>query len=154
MKEKNIKTNKNKIKRISLVRLIVLVFVVIFFIFSLYAVTKKSFSVIMSVSEKVTKNYKQKKEDKKISEIQKVERVEIENIILTKEEVIDKVNNIIKLPKGETSLFIKVKDPVSFHKVSAMYNDLKKDDYLIAYPTLVIMYDAKENKLIKTITLK
>lgn len=152
MKNKNI--NKKKIKRISLTRLMILVFVIIFLIFSLYAITKESLSMVVGMSEKVAKNYNQKREDKKISDIQKVEKVEIENVILTKEEVMEKVKNIITLPKGEASLFIKVKDPIGLQKVSPMYNDLKKDDYLIAYPTLLVMYDAKEDKLIKTVTLK
>ncbi len=154
MKDKNLKINKKKIKRISLVRLMTLVFVVIFLMFSMYAVTKKSLSMIVGVSGKVMQKYSQEKEDKKINDIQKVEKVEIENVILTKEQVMDKVKNIITLPKGEASLFIKVKDPMVLQKVSPMYNDLKKDDYLIAYPTLLVMYDAKEDKLIKTITLK
>lgn len=74
------------------------------------------------------------------------------------EELLADVGKLYDLPEEEPTIFL-VNDPVKTQEdnpgIKDLFNDLKKDDYLLVYKTerLGIQYRPSENKIIKTATL-
>jgi hypothetical protein len=69
-------------------------------------------------------------------------------------DLIKKISKQVDLPKEDIKIFMKVKDENSLQLESDFYKDVKKDDYVIIYPSLAIIYDANKDLVLKTANLK
>lgn len=77
-----------------------------------------------------------------------------ENVTPSNYSLLNKIGEQVKLPKEEIKMFLKVKNPDSLKGESDFYKDIQKDNYVVIYPSLAIIYDANQNKVIKTVILK
>jgi hypothetical protein len=68
--------------------------------------------------------------------------------------LLNKIGQQVKLPKEGIKLFMKVKDPELLKSESDFYADIQKDDYVVIYPSMAIIYDANADKVIKIVILK
>ena len=66
-------------------------------------------------------------------------------------DIINKISKQVKLPTEEVKVLLKVKNPESLKQEADFYKDVKKDDYILVYPSLAIIYDANLDKVVKII---
>ncbi len=77
-----------------------------------------------------------------------------DNVTQSSYSLLKKIGEQIDLPQEEVKLFLKVKNPEDLKRESDFYTEIEKDNYVIIYPSLAIIYDANTNRVIKTIILK
>ena len=77
-----------------------------------------------------------------------------ENVTPSNYSLLNNIGEQIKLPKEDIKMFLKVKNPESLKNESDFYKDIQKDNYVVIYPSLAIIYDANSNQVLKTIILK
>ena len=61
--------------------------------------------------------------------------------------ILDKVGVLVPLPKNTTPKMVRVDDPDNLRKENLFYAKVKEGDYIIAYPKLLIIYDAVHNEI-------
>jgi hypothetical protein len=76
------------------------------------------------------------------------------NKTLSEKEIISKISTHMIMPKEEISMMIKVKDSEVLRKESAFYKDVQKGDYLVVYPSLAVIYNQKEDKVVRSMDLR
>lgn len=77
-----------------------------------------------------------------------------ENVTPSNYSLLNKIGEQVKLPKEEVKMFMKVKNAEELKNESDFYADIQKDNYVVIYPSMAIIYDANTDKVIKTIILK
>ena len=147
-------STKKKIKRVSFVRLVILLLVLSFIIFGTYLILKTSYIFVANLSKSAITKAGEIKEERNLKQFEKTEIVKIDTKIMSQEDVIKSLATRINLPKEDMSMFAKVKDPVSLEKESGFYTGIKRGDYIVLYPSLAVIYDAEEEKIIRSMPLK
>lgn len=146
--------SKKKVKRVSFTRLLILILVASAIIFGAYLILKTSYIFVSDLSKNTFAKVNEIKEERNLKQFEKVEVLKLETKILSQEDVIKSLGNIINLPKEEMSIFAKVKDPVTLEKESNFYKGIKRGDYIVVYPSLAIIYDSGQDKIIRSMPLK
>jgi hypothetical protein len=77
-----------------------------------------------------------------------------ENVTPSNYSLLKKIGEHVELPKEEVEIFLKVKNPEQLKQESDFYSDIKKDDYVVIYSSLAVIYDANSDKVLRTITFK
>ena len=155
MQSKNIKINKvNKTKtletkkfkvikrrKVSMLKLFGLVAIICIILFCIYKSTTfmygETSNYISSIKDKYLANKNQ-------------------NIIstqITKQEdkdIIKDISKKIELPTEDITLFARIKNPEILRSKSTFYSAIKENDYLVVYPSLAIIYDAKSDTVLKS----
>jgi beta-lactamase regulating signal transducer with metallopeptidase domain len=152
LKRSQIKTKK--VKRVSFLRLLILILVAAAIIFGAYLILKTSYLFVADLSKSAVTKVDQIKEDRNLKQFEKTESVQIDTKILTQEDVMKSLASIINLPKEDMSIFAKVKDPATLEKESSFYQGIKRGDYIVVYPSLAVIYDAEQEKIIRSMPLK
>lgn len=138
----------NKKKKISFLRLFSFITIISILFFIIYKICFFAYEKINNYfSNKNNSNiYKSEiltKRNNKNLEIKKIEDSEI----------ISYISKHIELPNEEIKMMAKVTDPETLKTQSVIYKDIKKDDYILVYPNLAIIYDARADKITKMLTL-
>lgn len=152
LKKSQIKTKK--VKRISFIRLLILILVAVAIIFGTYFILKTSYIFVADLSKSTFAKVDEIKEERNLKQFEKTEMIKIETKIMTQEDVIKSLGSIINLPKEDMSIFAKVKDPITLEKESSFYTGVKRGDYIVVYPSLAVIYDAEQEKIIRSMPLK
>lgn len=152
LKKSQIKTKK--VKRVSFVRLLILILVASAIIFGTYFILKTSYLFVSEISKSAVTKVVEIKEERNLKQFEKTESVQIDTKILTQEDVMKSLASIINLPKEDISIFAKVKDPATLEKESNFYQGIKRGDYIVVYPSLAVIYDAEQEKIIRSMPLK
>ncbi len=79
---------------------------------------------------------------------------ENKNKTLSEKEIISRISTHMVMPKEEISMMIKVKDSELLKKESAFYKDVQKGDYVVVYPSLALIYNQKEDKVVRSMELR
>lgn len=145
---------KKKNKRVSFVRLVILLLVLSAIIFGTYLILKTSYIFVSDLSKSAFAKVSEIKEERNLKQFEKVEVFKLETKILSQEDVVNSLGNIINLPKEDMRVFAKVKDPISLEKESSFYAGVKRGDYIVVYPSLAVIYDAEQEKIIRSMPLK
>ncbi len=129
MQNKNIKLNKlHKRKRhISWGKLLALSVVFLIFIFGVYRLAVSSYDYY---------------------------RGESSNKTLTEKEIVSRISEHMIVPKEEIVMMIKVKDSDLMRKEGAFYKDVQKGDYVVVYPSLAVIYNQKEDRVVRSMELR
>ena len=69
-------------------------------------------------------------------------------------DLINRISRHIKIPNETVTVIGKVNDPEALEGRSDFYSGVKKDYYIVSYPSVSIMYDAKLDKVIKSTPVK
>jgi hypothetical protein len=77
-----------------------------------------------------------------------------ENVTPSNYSLLKKIGDQVELPKEEVKIFMKVKNPEQLKQESDFYSDIKKDDYVVIYSSLAVIYDANSDKVLRVITFK
>ena len=144
---------KNKIRRISYLRLVILILLVTGIFYVTYSAIRISYNYGAYLYKTFYSKVVEVKEDINLKQFEKTETVQLESKIFTQEDIIKSLSDIILLPKEEIKIFAKVKDSEALEKESNFYIGIKKGDYLIIYPSLAIIYDAGQKKVIRSMPL-
>lgn len=77
-----------------------------------------------------------------------------ENVTPSNYSLLKKIGDQVELPKEDVKIFMKVKNPEQLKQESDFYSDIKKDDYVVIYSSLAVIYDANSDKVLRVITFK
>ena len=127
-----------KSKRISPLRATILGIVVAILIYMLYMGIMMAYGFIFG----------------KVSNSEFTSHVSVEGNIKTNSDLEKYVGRLIELPKEQPVARFKVRDVEALKAQSDFYKDIKIGDYLLVYPSLIIIYDANKDIIIKTMSLK
>ena len=143
-KTKTLETKKSKVikrRKVSMLKLFGLFAIICIVLFCIYKSTTfmygETSNYISSIKDKYLANKNQ-------------------NIIstnITKQEdkdIIKDISEKIDLPTEEITLFARIKNPEILRSKSTFYSAIKENDYLVVYPSLAIIYDAKSNTVLKS----
>lgn len=159
MKTKIIKTRnkKRKISWIKVLRLIGILLLAIVFMFAiykaaayLYEVGKTKVSAMNIITSSTTDNQNTASEN----EVKSIFGGEKEKPIINEQNVEEYVAKHMKLPDEQLTTMAKVKDPATLAEQSVFFKDVKKGDYVLVYPSVAIVYDPIDDKIIRTMSLK
>ena len=142
-------TPKNsKRRRISLTRLSILFIVLAAVIYILSISVIKGYAAMSSYVKENRKNVV-------MTEAVKSKVIESgETKAVTEADVIAQVARLIQLPQENMDIMVKVKNPKILENESDFYKGVKKDDYIIVYPSLALIYEAKSDTIVKSTPLK
>lgn len=70
------------------------------------------------------------------------------DIVVSKSEIISRVAKHVVLPEGEPEAVVRVQEPETLKKQNNLYENVKEGDYIVIYPTLAIVYDLRNDRII------
>lgn len=73
---------------------------------------------------------------------------------LSEKEIVSRIATHMIVPKEEVSMMIKVKDGEGMRRESAFYKDVQKGDYVVVYPSLAVIYNQKEDRVVRSMELR
>lgn len=129
MQNKNIKLNKiqNRKRHISWGKLFALVVIFLIFIFGVYKLALSGYDYY--TGEPASKT-------------------------LSEKEIANRISAHMIVPREDMSMMIKVKDSDGMRKQSAFYKDVQKGDYVVVYPSLAVIYNQKEDRVVRSMELR
>lgn len=143
-----------KNRHISIFRLSVLILVITLILLGLYFVAKSSVLALSSISNNAIEKVKYIRENNDIENLKKTETINIDTEQVTQKEmqreIINNLSKIANIPDEEIDAFNKVSDPDTLANQSPLFKGIKKGDYIVLYPSLIVLYDAENNKVIRS----
>lgn len=73
---------------------------------------------------------------------------------LSEKEIANRISEHMIVPREDMSMMIKVKDSDGMRKQSAFYKDVQKGDYVVVYPSLAVIYNQKEDRVVRSMELR
>lgn len=73
---------------------------------------------------------------------------------LSEKEIVSRIATHMIVPKEDVSMMIKVKDSETMRRESAFYKDVQKGDYVVVYPSLAVIYNQKEDRVVRSMELR
>ncbi len=132
---------RSKKRKVSMLKIVGVVAILATIIFCLYKASAFMYKEAGSYVAQVKEKY--------IAESNKNIESKTPKIIEDKD-IISFIARHIELPNEDVNVFVRVKDPDVLASRSNFYKDLKKDDYIVVYPSLAVIYDAKTDKVLKS----
>lgn len=77
-----------------------------------------------------------------------------ENVTPSNYSLLKKIGEQVQLPKEEVKMFMKVKNPEQLKQESDFYSDIEKNNYVVIYSSMAVIYDANSDKVLKITTFK
>ncbi len=69
-------------------------------------------------------------------------------VVVSKSEILARVGKHTQLPEGEPEAVVRVQDPETLQKQNNLYENVKEGDYIIIYPTLAVVYDLRNDRIV------
>ncbi len=69
-------------------------------------------------------------------------------VVVSESEILRRVATHTEIPKEAPTSIVRVKDAETLRTQHMFYKDIKEGDYIIVYPTRVIIYDLRDDTLI------
>lgn len=150
-----INTKKRAYRKVSLLKLSLLSLFIFMIIFCLYSFSNfiygKAYNYVAEI--KSANLIAKESASSNLNAIENSGNTQASRKIEDKD-VISYISKHITLPNEDIMAMIKVKNPLDLEEVSPIYKGVQKDDYILVYSSLAIIYDAKNDKILKTINLK
>ncbi len=147
-------THKKSKYRLCIYRLIGAITILIilsFVIFRILYDSKESLKNLVHASQfKIT----QIKENRNLKDLSKIDTTDISEHTYSQSELVSRISKHIIVPQEDISMLVKVKNAESLRTQDQIYADIKNDDYILIYPNLAIIYDAKTDEVIKYMPLR
>ena len=70
------------------------------------------------------------------------------DVVVSKSEILVRVGKHIELPAGEPEAVVRVQDPETLKKQNGLYENVKEGDYIVVYPTLAVVYDLRNDRIV------
>lgn len=70
------------------------------------------------------------------------------NVIVSQSEIISRISKHTELPAGDPEAIVRVQDPETLQKQAALYENVKEGDYIVVYPTLAVVYDLRNDRIV------
>jgi len=74
--------------------------------------------------------------------------------VLSDKDILNQLKTHIEIPKEDVVRISKVRDSEALEKESKFYEGVQKGYYIIIYPSLAIMYDQKNDRIVRTMKIE
>jgi len=70
------------------------------------------------------------------------------DVVVSQSEIISRIGKHIELPEGTPEAIVRVQDAETLQKQAALYENVKEGDYIVVYPTLAVVYDLRNDRIV------
>ena len=70
------------------------------------------------------------------------------DIIVSQSEIIARIGKHVELPNSAPDAVVRVQDPETLKKQAALYENVKEGDYIVVYPTMAVVYDLYNDRIV------
>jgi hypothetical protein len=75
------------------------------------------------------------------------------DIVVSQSEIIARIGKHVELPKQAPDAVVRVQDAESLKKQVGLFENVKVGDYIVIYPTLAVVYDLYNDRIVALKTL-
>ena len=72
----------------------------------------------------------------------------VNDVVVSKSEIIARVAKHTELPTEEPEAVVRVQDAETLQKQAALYGNVKEGDYILVYPSLAVVYDLRNDRIV------
>lgn len=69
-------------------------------------------------------------------------------VVVSESEILTRIGKHATLPPGEPEAIVRVQDPEALRNQAALYENVKEGDYIVIYPSLAVVYDLRNDRII------
>lgn len=70
------------------------------------------------------------------------------DVVISQAEILARISKHTELPSGDPEAIVRVQDPETLQKQAALYENVKEGDYIVIYPTLAVVYDLRNDRIV------
>lgn len=69
-------------------------------------------------------------------------------VVVSESEILSRIGKHATLPSGKPEAIVRVQDPEALRNQAALYENVKEGDYIVIYPSLAVVYDLRNDRII------
>lgn len=70
------------------------------------------------------------------------------DVVVSKSEIIARVAKHVQLPAEDPEAVVRVQDAETLQKQAALYENVKEGDYILVYPSMAVVYDLRNDRIV------
>lgn len=78
----------------------------------------------------------------------------VNDVVVSQSEIIARISKHTQLPEGTPEAIVRVQDAETLHKQATLYENVKEGDYIVIYPTVAVVYDLLNDRIVALKSLR